>query len=331
MNHTYTSYPTLPPVKNYNTHQCKLATDPINHDKDDETIVTSNCTNDSSTAASLSANGTEYNSSEPYSTENPPINIAFAAQHAAIDPKIELGVADSGTTGHFCMKNAKVKNIRPATKPVTITILNGESIVSTHVCNLDISWLPDNLTEAHIVPDLAHSTLISIKKFCDGGCRVIFDDCECRVYHNGQLVLQGAREAHTNLWTLPINPTTQPTRTMDKYDLAMLADSKPIQHHEVAYNAYTMPTAQARVKYLHQCLFSPPQPTLLSAIKNKQLESWPGLTTAAVKKYLAASPATSKGHMKRPRKGIRTTTTKPQLSKRNLKRIQEIVEANIKN
>ena len=56
----------------------------------------------------------------------------------------------------------------------------------------------------------------------------------------------------------------------------------------------------------------PPQPTLLSAIKNKQLESWPGLTTVAVKKYLAESPATFKGHMKRPQKGIRTTTTKPQ-------------------
>ena len=45
--------------------------------------------------------------------------------------------------------------------------------------------------------------------------------------------------------------------------------------------------------------------------KNNQLETWPGLTTEAVQKYLPDSfPGTDKGHMKRQRKVIRSTKDK---------------------
>ena len=65
------------------------------------------------------------------------------------------------------------------------------------------------------------------------------------------------------------------------------------------------------ITYLHQCLFSPPKRTLLKAIHNNQLVTWPGLTTKAVSKYLDDdSPATDKGHMKRLRQGIRSTKVK---------------------
>ena len=53
---------------------------------------------------------------------------------------------------------------------------------------------------------------------------------------------------------------------------------------------------------------APPKATLLKAIKNNQLATWPGLTYEAVEKYLPDScPATDKGHIKRQRKGIRST------------------------
>jgi hypothetical protein len=63
------------------------------------------------------------------------------------------------------------------------------------------------------------------------------------------------------------------------------------------------------VQFLHQCLFSPPKITLLKAIENNQLATWP-LTAEAVKKYLPdKSPATDKGSMKRQRQGIRSKKT----------------------
>ena len=39
------------------------------------------------------------------------------------------------------------------------------------------------MTEAHVVPGLAHSSLISTKKFCEAGCVVLFDMLECHVYY----------------------------------------------------------------------------------------------------------------------------------------------------
>ncbi len=42
-------------------------------------------------------------------------------------------------------------------------------------------------------------------------------------------------------------------------------------------------TKRELIMFLHQCLFCPPKRTLLQAIKNNQLNSWPGITYEAVK------------------------------------------------
>ena len=69
-----------------------------------------------------------------------------------------------------------------------------------------------------------------------------------------------------------------------------------------------MTSKEEVIKFLHQCLFCPTKSTLLKAIKNNQLTTWPGLTAEAVEKYLPEScPATDKGHTKRQQKGIRST------------------------
>ena len=92
-----------------------------------------------------------------------------------------------------------------------------------------------------------------------------------------------------------------------------------MQANAVSYqanSAYTMSSKEALIKYLHQCLFCPPKRTLLKAIKNNQLTTWPGLTAKAVERYLPDNaPATDKGHMSRHRKGIRSTRKKEALDK----------------
>ena len=71
--------------------------------------------------------------------------------------------------------------------------------------------MPNEMTQAHIVPGLAHSSLISTKVFCDAGCKVAFDEFECRVYFNNKLMLAGSRDPQTMLWRLPINPKAPPS------------------------------------------------------------------------------------------------------------------------
>jgi hypothetical protein len=61
---------------------------------------------------------------------------------------------------------------------------------------------------------------------------------------------------------------------------------------------------------MHQAFFNPPTHTLIKAINNGQLEGIPFMKADLVRKYLAPSPATSKGRMKRPRTGIRSTRKK---------------------
>ena len=44
----------------------------------------------------------------------------------------------------------------------------------------------------------------SIKKFCNGGCRAIYDEVKVRVYYKGKMVLSGGRDKSIGLWLLPI-------------------------------------------------------------------------------------------------------------------------------
>ena len=97
------------------------------------------------------------------------------------------------------------------------------------------------------------------------------------------MVLSGHRNVSTGLWTLPIAPIDKPWLCTDRCDLSILHHFRTQQKMKQANNAYTMPTAKARVKYLHQCLFSPPTTTLINAIHNNQLSKWPGLTESAIR------------------------------------------------
>jgi hypothetical protein len=74
-----------------------------------------------------------------------------------------------------------------------------------------------------------------------------------------------------------------------------------------------MPTKQQAMKYMHQTLFCPPIPTLLAAIENKQLTTFPHLTVENVRKHLEPSTATAKGRIRMNKQGLRSTTksTKP--------------------
>lgn len=230
-------------------------------------------------------------------------------------PHVHNAVSDSGATGHFLVAGAPAVNIRRATDPIHVTLPDGSKIHSSHTCNLDIPWLPSHLTEAHILPGLAHSSLISTRKFCDAGCQVVFDQHECRVYHQGDLVLLGGRDKKTGLWQLPINPNVKPdgvSSTIRGLDLH--TPSTPVAHH-AAHNVYTLPYKRNQLKYMHQSLFNPPIPTLLRAIQNEQLEGFPFMKADTVRKYLAPSPATPKGRMKRTRAGIRSTRKKPKRTK----------------
>ena len=68
-----------------------------------------------------------------------------------------------------------------------------------------------------------------------------------------------------------------------------------------------LPYCKNQLKYIHQTLFDSPIETLIKAIDNNQIKGFSFMKPTMVLKYLAPYPATSKGHMKQPRAGIRST------------------------
>jgi hypothetical protein len=120
-------------------------------------------------------------------------------------------------------------------------------------------------------------------------------------------MLEGGKDSTTDLWTLPIgspcpSPSIAPTP----------ATSSDIAHAhcattQIAFFTHTVHNKANSIRFAHQALCSPCISTLLKAIQRGYLKGRPNLLVKGVVKYLNPSPASAKGHMNRPRQGIRST------------------------
>ena len=160
---------------------------------------------------------------------HPKQNSATHTNYTTAQLKIakNMAVADTGATGHFVLPGTPVTNVKVAQHPLKIHLPDVDCLTSTHTYKLDISWLPNDAKESHIVPGLAHASLISIKILCDAGCKVTYDDDECRVYYNRKVVWIGKREPQTGLWILPLTDTTRRPKTQTSYGDYNIIVKKP--------------------------------------------------------------------------------------------------------
>ena len=84
-------------------------------------------------------------------------------------------------------------------------------------------------------------------------------------------------------------------------------------HQEASYTSTKMSSRAELVMFRHQTLGSPPKSTLLKAIANFQLKSFPGFRYELTQKHLPPSMATDKRCMIRTRKGMRLTRNNQKL------------------
>jgi hypothetical protein len=89
-------------------------------------------------------------------------------------------------------------------------------------------------------------------------------------------------------------------------------DKTPNIHSGINIMPFThsIQTQVNAVKFAHQSLCNSKISTLLKATRRGFLKGCPNLTKKLILKYLNSSPATAKGHMKRPRHGIKSTRPK---------------------
>ena len=222
-------------------------------------------------------------------------------------------------------KTPNMKNVRPATKPLKINLPDGSIVQSTHICDLEIPGLP-HVLEGHIVPDLTVASLVGIRILCKLGCTVVFTDTACYVFYQEQLILTGYKDPSTDLWVLPITPDAideAKMRTSQGQDILSVQSraspytarapqcpkitTPPRETEEAAMFTHSVRTRANAVKFSHQSLCNPKISSLMKALRKGFLKGCPNLSEELVTKYLNPSPATAKGHMKRPKKGIRST------------------------
>jgi hypothetical protein len=87
-----------------------------------------------------------------------------------------------------------------------------------------------------------------------------------------------------------------------------LPDRPPTE--EAIHNVYELKTSPEPVRYLHMAAGFPTKPQWITAIKNKQYASWPGLSVDAVRRHFPESDETHKGHGRKTPSGLRSTKSK---------------------
>ncbi len=133
---------------------------------------------------------------------------------------------------------------------------------------------------------------------------MVFHNDRVEVRYNGRIILVGPRNVSTDLWTLPIAPA--PTNLRPQ--ISVPSNAHDVMPRAIAAFTHSVRTHVNAVRFAHQSLGNPTISTLLKAVQRGFLKRCPNMTEKLILKYLNPSPATAKGHMKRPRHGIRSTT-----------------------
>jgi hypothetical protein len=173
----------------------------------------------------------------------------------------------------------------------------------THVCNVMIPGLPTVLT-GHIMSDMTTASLFGIRVLCKASCQVLFNNDKCHVIFNGTVILTGYKDIASNLWMLLIYPSGMLQTALDAPHQSPLSPCLSDAPRHTANLSYHCMTKENNIKFMHQSLCNLPKSSLLAAIQQGFLRNAPHLSKKAITKCLPPSPATSKGHMKQPHKGL---------------------------
>lgn len=283
-----------------------VSPDPVNLVVYDHKVVVTSKENDDDDKTVIMSNTTAYRTQLQLTIpQHNTIATTTARQPIPLQQKQNIGIEeshailDTGATAIFVMESAPVDNKRVAQQPLTISLPDGTKVKSTHECDITIPGLPTVLT-GHIVPSLTVASLIGIRVLCKAGCTVTFNKSHCDVIYNGIVIARGYKNPSTDLWTLPINSNST---VIDKQVKDTTAEEVIAFTHSVNHRAN-------QVKFAHQSLGSPKISKLLKAVRRGYLKGCPNISETLITKYLNPSPATAKGHMKRPRYGIKSTTPK---------------------
>jgi hypothetical protein len=134
--------------------------------------------------------------------------------------------------------------------------------------------------------------------------------------------------SNTLMLAVPVCASAQACPSRGKV-MKSLEKNPPL--NQVGFFTHAIHTKANIIKFAHQSLCSPCISTLLKAIRRGFLKGCPNLTAKGVTRYLNPSPATAKGHMKRPHQGICSTTPRQPQTPPSAQQLPSIQAAPINN
>ena len=66
--------------------------------------------------------------------------------------------------------------------------------------------LPSCSKSGHILPGLKTSSLLSLGKVCDAGCKVNLDHAKLEITKDNTVIITGKRNQRNGLWEIPFHP-----------------------------------------------------------------------------------------------------------------------------
>ena len=81
--------------------------------------------------------------------------------------------------------------------------------------------LPAIAQQGHPFKEMDRS-LVSVPVLCDAGCQVLFGEHKVQVIRNNKVIIEGDRDAVTNLWDVRLQKTNQPQQEGNKRVVATI-------------------------------------------------------------------------------------------------------------
>lgn len=206
-------------------------------------------------------------------------------------------IIDSGATSHFISEDMNLPKGEKSNKQIYLP--DDSTLRSSTKTKLPFDRLSEAAREADIVPGLKRS-IMSVNKMSEEGYTTIFHPGEegVTIHQEGSVqitmteppILHGSKLNGEKLWTI--------------------SGKTGKNKREEVSNVYSLPSVQQSVKYLHASAGFPVCDTWLDAVQAGNYVTWPGLTTATIRRHCPDSDETQKGHMKKQRQGVRSTRQK---------------------
>jgi hypothetical protein len=109
----------------------------------------------------------------------------------------------------FLLINAPCRNTIRSQNPLRVRFPNGETLDSTHTASSDIPELSEEASVAHVCPDMANHSLLSMGKLCNEGYYVTFRIDGVTIYNStSKAILKGHRDLNTGLWCINLRSDT---------------------------------------------------------------------------------------------------------------------------